>query len=964
MTAFETFHRQKSFVPDVLPWLVAAAALLGYLLTLNHWVSMNSLQMTAQVAGWGWPQNFLGPVHFLATYPLRALPPAWLPLGVNVFAAVCAALTLQQLARAVALLPHDRTQAQREREFSDFSLLTMRAAWLPVVFATAVCGLQLSFWENAVAGTGEMLELLLFAFIVRSLLEFRIDGRERRLTLAALVCGAAMANQSLMILLLPAFVVALLWIKGLAFFNLRFLLRMAAAGLIGFALCLLMPYLQSHAVDAGGTFWQTLRLHLATHKNFVVGMPVKALWVLGLTSLLPVVALSIRWAASSGDNSPLGIALGAFLFHLGHAGLLLVCLWVAFDPPFSPRIYPRQLGIGLSFLPLYFLSALAVGYYTGYLLLVFGKPKKNHPANSAAVIGVAVKAGVWLLLLLVPVGLLYKNLPQIQAARDRTLRDFATLLVENLPRQPAVVLSDDPRFSLLAEAALRQDGRAPRHIILNTYALSYVPYHRFLESKFAPGWPSHLGTNQVQSSIPPIALIDLLSRMAAEREIYYLHPSFGYYFERFYPEAVGMIYRLRLFPDKAITPPPPAAAAIAANQAFWQHAETPLQNVVRRVASKPAGFKIESRLSRALNLRREPDPQALWTGAMYARTLNSWGVALQQNDQLQPAEWCFRRASELNPENVAAQINLGYNQKLQRADKSAFGLTKTMDDQLAAYRNWEQFLRANGPLDEPQYCYQQGVTFAQGGLYREAAAQFLRAQQLAPDNFSAYLWLAQIYNAWQLSDAALELIAAARKLPGTFPNEPAAQIELANAEATAHFNKHDPAAAQRVLETTMTRLPDDANLLNVALRLYLTYQRHTNALAVVEKQLRLTPDDPTALNNQSFIYLQLRQFDRAIPLLDRLIAAQPANAVALLNRAIAHFQSDHLDQARQDYAALRALAPDAYQASYGLAEIAYRQNDRTNAIANYERYLAKAPPGTAEAAQVAARLAALKTKSP
>ncbi|MCX6896906.1 MAG: tetratricopeptide repeat protein, partial [Verrucomicrobia bacterium] len=414
-----------------------------------------------------------------------------------------------------------------------------------------------------------------------------------------------------------------------------------------------------------------------------------------------------------------------------------------------------------------------------------------------------------------------------------------------------------------------------------------------------------------------------------------------------------------------ITPLPPTAEAISANQSFWQRAESPLQNVVRRLAAdKPAGFKIESRFSKALNLRREPNAPALWTGAMYARTLNSWGVTLQQNDQFKPAAWCFQRAGELNPENVAAQINLGYNEKLQRADKSAFGLTKTMDDQLAAYRNWQDFLNKNGPLDEPQYCYQQGVTFAQGGLYREAAAQFLRAKQLAPDNFSTYLWLAQIYNAWQLSDAALELTATARKLPGEFPNQPASQVELANAEATANFNKNEPEAARRVLETTMARLPDDASLLNIALRLYLTYQRHTNALAVVEKQLRLTPDDPTALNNQSFIYLQLRQFDRAIQLLDRIIAAQPANAVALLNRAIAHFQSDHLDEARQDYAALQTLAPTAYQASYGLGEIAYRQKDFPTAIANYEHYLAQAPPGTAEAAHVTARLAELKTKSP
>jgi hypothetical protein len=106
MTAYESFHRKKSFIPDGLPWILGGIALLGYLLTLNHWVGMNSLQMTAQVGGWSWPQNYLGPVHFLVTYPLRWLAPATLPLGLNIFTAVCAALTLTQLARAIALLPH------------------------------------------------------------------------------------------------------------------------------------------------------------------------------------------------------------------------------------------------------------------------------------------------------------------------------------------------------------------------------------------------------------------------------------------------------------------------------------------------------------------------------------------------------------------------------------------------------------------------------------------------------------------------------------------------------------------------------------------------------------------------------------------------------------------------------------------------------------------------------------------
>ena len=141
----------------------------------------------------------------------------------------------------MALLPHDRTEAQRKREHSDFSFLTLGSAWLPPVLAVAVCGLQMSFWENATNYTGEMFDLLLFAFVIWSLLEYRLDEREGRLYLAAFVYGAGMANNWAMVGFLPAFFVAVVWIRGLSFFNLLFLKRMFLCGLLGMTFYLLLP---------------------------------------------------------------------------------------------------------------------------------------------------------------------------------------------------------------------------------------------------------------------------------------------------------------------------------------------------------------------------------------------------------------------------------------------------------------------------------------------------------------------------------------------------------------------------------------------------------------------------------------------------------------------------------------------------------------------------------------------------
>src|SRR5271154_1577957 len=104
---------RKNFVPRFLPWLLAAAAFAIYWLTLNHWVSLFNLGVVAKTSGWSWQPEFLTPLFFIVTYPFRWLPATQIPVALNLFSAVCAALTLGLLARSVAILPQDRTGAQR-----------------------------------------------------------------------------------------------------------------------------------------------------------------------------------------------------------------------------------------------------------------------------------------------------------------------------------------------------------------------------------------------------------------------------------------------------------------------------------------------------------------------------------------------------------------------------------------------------------------------------------------------------------------------------------------------------------------------------------------------------------------------------------------------------------------------------------------------------------------------------------
>src|SRR6266498_5398945 len=202
-------HEKSGFARTRLPWLIVAAALVVYVLTLNRWVSLASLPVIAGVASKDVVPPLNGRLHFLVSLPFRWLPAARQAVGLNLFAAICGALTLGLLARSVALLPHDRTREQRQREREEFGLLSIPTAWLPPLFAAVICGLPLSFWEHAAAATGEMLDLLLFAYVIRCLLEYRIDQRESWLTRSALVCVIAATNNYAMIGFFPVYLAAL-----------------------------------------------------------------------------------------------------------------------------------------------------------------------------------------------------------------------------------------------------------------------------------------------------------------------------------------------------------------------------------------------------------------------------------------------------------------------------------------------------------------------------------------------------------------------------------------------------------------------------------------------------------------------------------------------------------------------------------------------------------------------------------
>ncbi|HEY5233701.1 MAG TPA: tetratricopeptide repeat protein [Verrucomicrobiae bacterium] len=982
MTENRTDSR-KNFAPRILPWLLATAVFAVYCLTLNRWVSffplsivslyppvyLDSLTFAAKTSGWTWQPEFYQPVFFAVTYPFRWLAAAQIPVALNIFSAVCAALTLGLLARSVAILPHDRTSVQRRREHSEFSFLTIWCAWLPPVLAVAVCGLQMTFWDNATNCTGEMFDLLLFAFVAWSLLEYRLDGHRWRLFLAAVVYGAGMAETWAMVGFFPLFIAALVWIRKLGFFNLGFLGRMTLCGLAGMLFYILLPWFAVHSDRLPLTFWQALKANVSaqffviklffTNPNFR-----QAVELMSLASLLPVLFLSFRWGSSLTDRNRIAMSLAGIMFHLIHAVFLVVCVWVAFDPPFSPR----RLGFGISFLTFYYLGALGAGYYAGYFLLVFrpgagSRPGKPKP-SPFRILNVTSVGAVFLISILAVTGLIFRNVPQIRNTNGDMLQKFAALEDENLPRAGGIVLSDDPQRLFLMRASLVRQGRAKDFVPLDTRSLEYPAYHKFLHAEFPEKWPDSVTAAELTNVVSPLHLIGLLAALAKTNELYYLHPSFGYYFEQFYLEPHGLVYRLKTLPDDTLLPPPPDKNLIAENEDFWAHSEEQDFAPIERAVAPPDPNAPQSpveKLFALLQIGREQNPNAAAAGNFYSRGLDFWGVQLQRDGDLTNAAAHFEMAQKLNSDNVAAQVNLQFNQKLRAGQAVPVDLSEASPDRFGKNGTWDVVLNQDGPFDQPSFCFKQGLVFAnQNGLFRQSVALFDRVSKLDPDYLPARLQLAECYLANRLPDRALDALREPLEQPRTFSLNETNSTRLDLFAAAAYFQKGDTARGTQLLQTEISRNPTNDELLVTAAKAYMAHGLYSNALAVINRKLASAPDDPAWLFSKGYVFIQLKDYDAAISAMTQVLSIQTNNPQALFNRALANLDSGKLDAARAGYETLRASYTNSFQVAYGLGEIAWRKHETNEAIKNYEIYLANARTNTAEATNVIERLKLLR----
>ncbi|MBI5388736.1 MAG: tetratricopeptide repeat protein [Verrucomicrobia bacterium] len=955
---------ERNFTRSYLPWLLAAGALLVYLITLDKSLSVMSAPGVARMVGWDWRPVYTAPLFYFVTYPIRWLPQGVQMLAANGFVLVCAVLTLALLARSVALLPHDRTREQRMREQSEHGLLGIPTAWIPPVLAVLVCGLQLTFWELATAANSEMLDLLIFAYVIRCLLEHRADRRESWLSKMAFVYGLGAANNWAMVGFFPAFLISVVWIMGLGFFRYRFLVRTTLWGLAGLSLYLVLPLIYSWMDPVYGDFFQALRYNLGFQKQSLSLFRPYLLLLLGLTSVMPLLIIGIRWPSSMGDVSAAGFAATNLLMYVMHGALFLVCLYTTLDPPFSPR--RLSMGTGASVLTAYYMGALSIGYFAGYFLLLFrhfdGKAWER-PTALRQMFNLLITVLVWGLSLAAPAALIYQNFPKLQARNSPDLDRYGHRLAESLPASPAVVMSDDPIRIFAVRAALGK--RADQYVLLDTGALAKKPYHRYLKKTYGDKLPSAAAPPAGVEEYSPHSLIEFVRLLRERNEILYLHPSFGYYFEAFYLVPKGLVYELKLCPTNMIEYPTLAADRVQAQAAFWKGMED----------GDFAGLK--PKVAALTKKERDYSFNLLWVASYYARALNHYGVMLDANGHAEEATTFYQRALDLNPDNPSAFVNLEWSKEWKKTGKLLEKFSDEAMGKLNLYAgNWDLLLSINGPVEEPTFRLELAQVLARSGLVRQATYEVMRVLTVDRTNAQAYAILGSLYVQGGEPDRALTLINKIRSDPALAPTEAPRQLELAQIEAWAHFAKGSLPKAEALLQAAQKQFSTmEGAFLNMA-QIYLIHaesqrtqgkqteylETMTNALRVFERQLKAQPRSLSAMINYGGISAQLEDYAGAIASLSRAVEIERDNEIARFNRAVTCLRADRLKEAKADYEYLLKQNPTSHRAYFGLAEIAFRSQDWPAARENYDLYLKHAPLNTPEFFSVQKRLSDLRRK--
>jgi tetratricopeptide (TPR) repeat protein len=547
----------------------------------------------------------------------------------------------------------------------------------------------------------------------------------------------------------------------------------------------------------------------------------------------------------------------------------------------------------------------------------------------------------------VPIGLFARNVKQVRWERGPEYSQFGKLAAASLPTEGAIVLGDDSVRLFAVHSALVTKGHEEKYVLVDTSALQDPAYHAHLARNHSNIWPSAYGQLPRREAIPQIQLIQLVYQLSQSHPIFYLHPSFGYYFESFYSVPKQVVYQLFPYTTNMSFAPQLKPEEAKELDQYWQHLRG------TEIKHLPDVVKVARR-------DKQQSGTSFYMSAIYAKSMNDLGVRFQRAGELEKARDFFEYALQLNPDNVSALINSEYNAQLRAGNRESGPPSEAVKKRLSTYNgSWEGVMQYNGPVDEPNSCYLVAQAFARGNNFRQSARELDRVCELTPNNIPAQLALAVVYAESGQSEDAMRKVAEIRS---KFSNlNVTDHLTLAECEAWARLFQNDLAGAEKALTSAQEQYPDRPEPYKALAEIYLNRRDAAKAGAILEKLVKSQPENVDGLINYAALQMRQERYAEAIPYLDRALLLQPDNFYARLNRGIANFKTGKLDAAWEDYQTLeRSLPKPTYIVHFALGEIALQKKQKRTALEHYQKYLELAPPGTQEVKDVEAKIKALK----
>ncbi len=303
--------------------------------------------------------------------------------------------------------------------------------------------------------------------------------------------------------------------------------------------------------------------------------------------------------------------------------------------------------------------------------------------------------------------------------------------------------------------------------------------------------------------------------------------------------------------------------------------------------------------------------------------------------------------------NTTNSASAGTEQRLERAS-----VEKEFGDRFAGYRNWAEILDANGPIDEPTFLLQTAQALRPGANYRQAAGDFARCTELAPEWAEPKLWLAWTYIELREFASAWELTERVQTAGPPQDGLGLAQLLMCRTTALQGLGRTNEAAA--CLEGFISQHRDQADVLATAADLLEQNRQWKKELAVLEAELSHEPNSLRLLAKKGRCELRLGRFAAAAATLTQALSGDESNEETRFYRAGAFLGAGQLDAARADYQVLLQAGPYAQNARFGLAAVARRKQDTNAAIALYQEFLANSAPGSPGYRAAAQRLKGLK----